>query len=694
MDERIDKLADQLATLVGIVSKKVVATPAPVKAVEESCVTCGGAHSWYNFPITDNNQPNVCAVNQKVVERETEAITNEEQNNFQGSTTQIPPMVIPISNSEPEILKTSSKTIPEPDVPRNLPKSTSIPEPDVPKTFPKPNISFAPTIRNLLMNKEKLLELAKIPLSENCSTMLLKKLPEKLGDPDPQVPLILGRSFLRTSRTLIDVYEGELILRDENEQIVLHVDGVSKQPHVNESIKLVNDTSEDGLEGTSNLSSGSTTSFSNPSPKSFETKTNEPTSVCSPPPGDDDNAKKEQEVKKTAEAKTKCQAYFTSCLKNFKVIQKGSLFSNKTPQVSSVFTITSIEPKDSLIMGDKHVSTSRVKEIVPILRESEDSLNNNKGCDLTFCDNDKIFSNPLFESNDDFSSSEDKSLSNENVPKENFKVYSNPLFNEEIISSKIKQHHFNSESDREILTVSYSKIDSLLEEFSDELAHIDLILPGINQADFDFKEDIRLIEELLYSNSSPRPPEVLSDHKSQNESDHANLMIFSLRNDPLHHDPNSIIESLPTPVEDSDPIQEEIDLFHSPDDLIPTSVENDDSEDDDNFTLENESSILDPSTPRPPPEPLNVCLNFKPNTAMKNDFVKFNEDFYQGEMNLSLNVEDDDSVTFVIQPFLSFFTYPEDSLLLLSFGSEDLVFDPGIFAYSFFSYALEVSYFP
>ncbi|GJT90029.1 hypothetical protein Tco_1078874 [Tanacetum coccineum] len=59
-DERIDKLADQLSTLVEIVSKKVV-TPAPVKAVEENCVTCGGAHSWYNCPTTDNNQASVCA---------------------------------------------------------------------------------------------------------------------------------------------------------------------------------------------------------------------------------------------------------------------------------------------------------------------------------------------------------------------------------------------------------------------------------------------------------------------------------------------------------------------------------------------------------------------------------------------------------------------------------------------------------
>ncbi|GKB51319.1 hypothetical protein Tco_0902072 [Tanacetum coccineum] len=59
-DERIDKLADQISTLVEIVSKKVV-TLATVKAVEESCVTCGSAHAWYNCPNTDNNQSSICA---------------------------------------------------------------------------------------------------------------------------------------------------------------------------------------------------------------------------------------------------------------------------------------------------------------------------------------------------------------------------------------------------------------------------------------------------------------------------------------------------------------------------------------------------------------------------------------------------------------------------------------------------------
>ncbi|GKD49302.1 hypothetical protein Tco_1278278 [Tanacetum coccineum] len=53
-DERIDKLADQLSTLVEIVSTKVV-TPALVRAVEETCVTCGGAHSCF-APLQNNGQ--------------------------------------------------------------------------------------------------------------------------------------------------------------------------------------------------------------------------------------------------------------------------------------------------------------------------------------------------------------------------------------------------------------------------------------------------------------------------------------------------------------------------------------------------------------------------------------------------------------------------------------------------------------
>ncbi|GJR56073.1 hypothetical protein Tco_1406594 [Tanacetum coccineum] len=117
----------------------------------------------------------------KAVERETEETTDKKQTKFQGSTAQIPPPVIPIS-------------LPELDVLTTLPKTTPISESDIPKSLPKLNIPypsrhalllmprFAPTIKSLLMNKEKLLELAKIPLNENCWAMLLKKLPEKLGE--------------------------------------------------------------------------------------------------------------------------------------------------------------------------------------------------------------------------------------------------------------------------------------------------------------------------------------------------------------------------------------------------------------------------------------------------------------------------------------------------------------------------------
>ncbi|GKF96788.1 hypothetical protein Tco_0292609, partial [Tanacetum coccineum] len=57
---------------------------------------------------------------------------------------------------------------------------------------------------------------------------------------------------------------------------------------------------------------------------------------------------------------------------------------------------------------------------------------------------------------------------------------------------------------------------------------------------------------------------------------------------------------------------------------------------------------LKPSSPRPSPKPPDVCLSFKPNLAMKNVFVKLNEDFYQSEKVLSLNVKDVDSFTFII----------------------------------------------
>nr|GEX93634.1 hypothetical protein [Tanacetum cinerariifolium] len=58
MDDMIDKLADQISTLVDIFAKKVI-TPTPVKVVEESYVTCGGPHAHYNCDATNKNKPRV-----------------------------------------------------------------------------------------------------------------------------------------------------------------------------------------------------------------------------------------------------------------------------------------------------------------------------------------------------------------------------------------------------------------------------------------------------------------------------------------------------------------------------------------------------------------------------------------------------------------------------------------------------------
>ncbi|GJZ61302.1 hypothetical protein Tco_0617439, partial [Tanacetum coccineum] len=59
--------------------------------------------------------------------------------------------------------------------------------------------------------------------------------------------------------------------------------------------------------------------------------------------------------------------------------------------------------------------------------------------------------------------------------------------------------------------ISYPKIDFLIEEFAGELTLIAPIPPRIVEADLDPKEDICFIENLLYDNSFPRPPETLND---------------------------------------------------------------------------------------------------------------------------------------------------------------------------------------
>ncbi|GJT44825.1 hypothetical protein Tco_0953540 [Tanacetum coccineum] len=225
--------------------------------------------------------------------------------------------------------------------------------------------------------------------------------------------------------------------------------------------------------------------------------------------------------------------------------------------------------------GIGRIHKSSVDNLVQKPRESEDECE----CDVPDCDdsqttNFSTFSNPLF---DDSTSSDDESSHEEVIHEMSFKTYSNPLFDldKEIISSESNSLHnedldstlkndcFDTESyllesllNRDTLMASCPKIDSLLDEFAGELITIPPRIVNREHGEY-----ISLMERLLYDNSSPRSPEY------------------------FHVNPNTIIESLPTfpiPVEDSNSLREEIDIFPGPDDSIPPGIESDNYDSDRN----------------------------------------------------------------------------------------------------------------
>nr|GEZ39581.1 hypothetical protein [Tanacetum cinerariifolium] len=220
--------------------------------------------------------------------------------------------------------------------------------------------------------------------------------------------------------------------------------------------------------------------------------------------------------------------------------------------------ITPNEPVDYLSMGDEHLNTilatksdkfikSCVENLAPNPSESEGG----NGCDMPACCT--TFSNILFDADYEYDSSAYQSLYDEDVLE---KIFSSPLFEEEIIPTKIYQHHDNAESTHDSSLIISLKIDSLLYEFAGELTLLKSITPGINETDCDPEEDIRLIERLLYDNSSPCPPEEFVFEKSN-----ADIKSFS---------------PSPIPVEDSDSLMEEIDLSYTSDDPMLPSIEDDD----------------------------------------------------------------------------------------------------------------------
>nr|GEX36797.1 hypothetical protein [Tanacetum cinerariifolium] len=90
------------------------------------------------------------------------------------------------------------------------------------------------------------------------------------------------------------------------------------------------------------------------------------------------------------------------------------------------------DPENSLVIGNEDLNTIPEKESDEVIKSSVEDL-------VLIRRKSMAFSNPLFDSNNDFTSSDGESLFNEDVLEDNVKIYSNPLFefDDEYISSDV-----------------------------------------------------------------------------------------------------------------------------------------------------------------------------------------------------------------------------------------------------------------
>nr|GEW14803.1 reverse transcriptase domain-containing protein [Tanacetum cinerariifolium] len=267
-DDRIDKPANQISTLVDIFVKKIV-IPAPVKAVEESCVTCGGAHAYYNCPNTKSNQPSVCVATDLIRIKDKD-ITLIEEIIFNLLKFQIKDfktnlfkfLTIQFNKNQSSTLGTLlSNTIPNPKgemkaITTHIGVAYEGPLIPIPKKVVEReteettgmDVCHALADLDVSINLMPLSIWKKLSLPKLTPTRMTLELADKsiartkglvedifveVGkfhfltdfvvvnfEADPRVSLILRRSFLRTSRTLVDIYGAEITLWVNDEAVI------------------------------------------------------------------------------------------------------------------------------------------------------------------------------------------------------------------------------------------------------------------------------------------------------------------------------------------------------------------------------------------------------------------------------------------------------------------------------------------
>nr|GEV55428.1 reverse transcriptase domain-containing protein [Tanacetum cinerariifolium] len=302
----VNQQTSAVTTVMKAIRKQFQATPPPafVKAVEEICVTCGGAHLYYQclaaggntFPeLKDNIQGYVAAAavnynHGNSVYRplgsgslpsntvanpkgELKAITTRIGIVLDGPFVPTPP---PFINQEVD--EHVDETLTDQDL---FEYTIKVPPPLVQKYKP-------PSQRDFVLHINITLADALIPGIARDIFVLVGKFTFPADfvivdyESDPRVPFILGRPFLRTARALIDVHGEEMILHDGGERLTLNMrhdtSSYSHQPQ-KESINLANvfnDSSEDFIEDlfSTNQLSGNPTFPSHPELTSPKVKDN------------------------------------------------------------------------------------------------------------------------------------------------------------------------------------------------------------------------------------------------------------------------------------------------------------------------------------------------------------------------------------------------------------------------------------
>nr|GEX04454.1 hypothetical protein [Tanacetum cinerariifolium] len=305
---------------------------------------------------------------------------------------------------------------------------------------------------------------------------------------------------------------------------------------------------------------------------------------------------------------------------NYDYVESTIPLSDIISQIPLSIVITTSTP--ILPIKDPEVSLiMRNEELNTILEKESDEFIKSSIEDLVQSQEKVVtFSNPLFNSNDDFTSSDDESLSDEDVLEYIVKIYSNPLF----------------EFDDEYIS---SDVNPLFDEVLENIESKDSYDSNLDEPDLlvtplsDAKKD-----ECFDSGGDDDEINVLDCEDSYYDSEGDILYLESLLNDDLvHRDPS----------------------------IHAMSV----------------ASILEGFTNEPPLEENDDLFDLEPKN---DDWKKILYDAPIDDLMSEDKIFDLGSCEkYAVRILLLYFTYPVVSLFLLSFGSEDTIFDPGISAFHF-----------